>query len=146
MGTLAVRVVCLGGGGVCRHFIFFLYTFTVLFVFLFFFVAIQACFHLVGVIWRSIYRVGNLAFVFLLWLFFCSDTGLFPPCRRHVLSICREWLLSFLLCYHVQCLTHTSFTLVFGGQSITKCTSDYPIHAGVACHTQTPFSASCIKC
>ncbi len=36
-----------------------------------------------------------------------------------MISICREWHLSFLLCYHVQCLTHTSLTPVFGGQSIT---------------------------
>ncbi len=54
------------------------------------------------------------------FVFFCRDTGLFSPCRRHVLSICREWHLSFLLCYHVQCLTHTSLTPVFGGQSITN--------------------------
>ncbi len=33
MGTVAVRVVCVGGGGVCHHFIFFLYTLTFFFVF-----------------------------------------------------------------------------------------------------------------
>ncbi len=114
MGTVAVRVVCVGGGGVCHHFIFFLYTFSV------FFVAIQACFNLVCVIKHSIYREWNLAFVLFFDCFFCSDTGLFPPCWRHVLSICREWHLSFLFCYHVQCLTHTSLTPVFGGQSITN--------------------------
>ncbi len=37
--------------------------------------------------------------------FFCSDTELFPPCRRHLRPTCREWHLTFLLCYHVQCLT-----------------------------------------
>ncbi len=55
-----------------------------------------------------------------IFIIFCSDTGLFPPCRRHVLSICREWHLSFLFCYHVQCLTNTSLTPVLGGQSITN--------------------------
>ncbi len=52
-----------------------------------FFVAIKACFHLVGVISRY---------------------------------ICIKWHLAFLLCYHVQCLTHTSLTPVLRGQSITN--------------------------
>ncbi len=44
--------------------------------------------------------------------FLCSNTGLFSPYRRHLCSTCREWHLTFLLCYHVQCLTHTSLTPV----------------------------------
>ncbi len=137
MGTVAVRLVCVRGR---EEYAIILYFFS--FYIYGFFVAIQtlsASFNALS--------VGNGIWPFSFFMTaFCSDTGLFPPFRRHVHSICREWHLSFLLCYHIQCLTHTSLTPVLGGGGDYKCTSDYPIHAGAACPTQKPFSASCIKC
>ncbi len=62
---------------------------------------------------NSICWEWNLTFFRFYDCFFCSDTGLFLPCRRHLRSICREW-------YHVQRLTHTYLTPVLRGQSITN--------------------------
>ncbi len=61
-----------------------------------------------------------LSFFYTFMVLFCNDTGLFSPCRRYLRSICREWHLTFLLCYHVQCITHMSLTPVLRGQSITN--------------------------
>ncbi len=114
MGTVAVRVVCVGGGRSMPSFYLFLH------VWVFFFLSRYRPVFTLSASFNAL-PVGNgiRPFSFSMTAF-CSDTGLFTPCRRHVLSICREWHLSFRLCYHVQCLTHTSLTPVFGGQSITN--------------------------
>ncbi len=117
MGTVAVRVVCTGGGGSMPS--FYLFSLYMYGFFVFFLSRYRPVFTLTASF--NVLSVGNGIRPFSFFMTaFCSDTGLFTPCWRHVLSICREWHLSFLLCYHVQCLTHTSLTPVFGGQSITN--------------------------
>ncbi len=113
MGTVTVQVVCVGRGRSMPSFYLFLYIYA-------FFCRDTGFFSPCGRHLTLYLKGMESGLSPFLWLLFCSDTSLFPPCRRHVLSICREWHLPFLLCYHVQCLTHTSLTPVFGGQSITN--------------------------
>ncbi len=70
--------------------------------------------------WGGRRSIPSCYFFYIFMVLFCSDTGLFPPSRRNLRSICREWHLTFLLSDHVQCLTHASLTPVRREQAITN--------------------------